>query len=65
MGLKKVKNLKLIDQPDVELLKTAILELRYLGAIEQDAKERLKVTDIGFEIVKFPINPSHAKFKFF
>lgn len=62
MGLKKIKNLKLIDQPDFELLQAAILELRYLGAIEQDAKERLKITDIGLKIVKFPINPAHAKF---
>lgn len=61
MGLKKIKNLKLIDQPDAEHLKTAILELQYLGAIEKDLKDRLKVTDIGNEIVKFPIQPSHAK----
>ncbi|KAL4497398.1 hypothetical protein ABPG72_011333 [Tetrahymena utriculariae] len=57
MGIHDVINFDYMEHPDREQLLQALKQLYFLQAIEQDGK----ITDLGKEMNKFPLEPSYAK----
>lgn len=61
MGLRRMHNLKLVDPPPQEGVDAALTELKLLKAVDEDTKGRFCITRHGQDLVRFPVDPPHAK----
>ncbi|GMT32428.1 hypothetical protein PFISCL1PPCAC_23725 [Pristionchus fissidentatus] len=62
MGLKNIKSIKLIEQPNQEMMDSAERQLKGLGAV-RDSKsgKKLHLTEQGAIMAKFPVEPPLSK----
>jgi HrpA-like RNA helicase len=69
MGITDITSFEFVEMPSPESIVAAIRELKLLGAIDVDEHdddhhrrvERYALTDIGRQLVSFPLAPNHAK----
>ncbi|CEF62437.1 Putative ATP-dependent RNA helicase DHX33 [Strongyloides ratti] len=60
MGMSAPHKLKLIEMPSEDKINSAIEELISLDAIEGNIDGNYKITSIGDNLVKFPVDPKYA-----
>ena len=61
MGMKKLKSLRLIEQPSPEMFSSAEKQLKALGALKTGEGDKLHLTKEGRIMAKLPVEPELAK----
>uniref|UniRef100_A0A915D0I3 RNA helicase n=1 Tax=Ditylenchus dipsaci TaxID=166011 RepID=A0A915D0I3_9BILA len=57
MSLRKMKKVQLIDPPDPSHLGAAVDELKFLGAIQINEKDKISITELGMKLDLVSANP--------
>lgn len=57
MGIQNISNFEWFDSPDINIMKSSLEKLKLLNAIDNN----YHVTNIGKEMIKFPIDPCFSK----